>query len=190
MAGGLTKHRFSTIASAGLWNRRLAFGPVEKEKFRTLMRMMERFSGCRAVSYCVMSNHFHVLLEVPPMPEGGLSDDELLVRLSGIYDEAAVSEVAGELAEARLLEAGEVSAGRAHGIEVVPGRTVAGVHLRYTYRMHSLAEFMKTLLQRFTQWFNRLHERTGTLWEDRFKSVIVENGAAARTVSPRTARCR
>jgi hypothetical protein len=24
-----------------------------------------------------MSNHFHVLLEVPPMPEGGISDQEL-----------------------------------------------------------------------------------------------------------------
>ncbi len=27
-------------------------------------------------------------------------------------------------------------------------------------------------LQRFTRWFNRTHERTGTLWEERFKSVI------------------
>ena len=42
---------------------------------------------------------------------------------------------------------------------------------------------MKGLLQRFTQWFNRAHTRTGTLWEDRFKSVIVEDGVAARTIS-------
>jgi hypothetical protein len=49
--------------------------------------------------------------------------------------------------------------------------------------MHSLSEFMKTLLQRFTRWFNRTHERTGTLWEERFKSVIVESGTAARTIA-------
>jgi putative transposase len=42
---------------------------------------------------------------------------------------------------------------------------------------------MKGLLQRFTQWFNRAHSRSGTLWEDRFKSVIVEDGVAARTIA-------
>ena len=38
-------------------------------------------------------------------------------------------------------------------------------------------------LQRFTQWFNGTHKRTGTLWEDRFKSVIVEDGIAAKTMA-------
>ena len=60
---------------------------------------------------------------------------------------------------------------------------VGAIHERFTYRMQDLGEFMKGLLQRFTQWFNRVHSRTGTLWEDRFKSVIVEDGVAARTIS-------
>ena len=34
------------------------------------------------------------------------------------------------------------------------------------------------LLRRFTQWFNRAHSRTGRHWEDRFKSLIVEDGRA------------
>jgi putative transposase len=42
---------------------------------------------------------------------------------------------------------------------------------------------MKTLLQRFTRWFNRTHQRSGTLWEERYKSVIVESGVAARTMA-------
>jgi hypothetical protein len=42
---------------------------------------------------------------------------------------------------------------------------------------------MKGLLIRFTRWFNRTHGRTGTLWEERFKSVIVESGVAARTMA-------
>ncbi len=53
----------------------------------------------------------------------------------------------------------------------------------FCYRMHDLGEFMKGWLQRFTQWFNRAHERTGGLWEDKFKSVIVEDGCAAKTVA-------
>jgi hypothetical protein len=43
-----------------------------------------------------------------------------------------------------------------------------------------LSDFMKMLLQRFTRWFNR----TGTHWEDRFKSVIVESGRAELGESP------
>lgn len=42
---------------------------------------------------------------------------------------------------------------------------------------------MKGLLQRYTQWHNRVHSRTGRLWEDRFKSLIVEDGVAAKTIA-------
>ena len=126
--------------------RRFAFGAEEKEKFRTLMRMQEKFTGCRVVSYCLMCNHFHILLEVPPMAEGGLSDTELLKRLSAIYNEAFVAGVSHELAEARKAD---------YVNETVRDEAVAAIHQRFTYRMHDLGEFMKGLLQRFTQWFNR-----------------------------------
>jgi REP element-mobilizing transposase RayT len=149
-------------------DRRFVFGERECEAFRMYLRMYENFSGCRVLSYCVMSNHFHLLLEVPPMAEGGISDEELLKRLCAIYSEVVVTEVAEELAEAR-------AAGHA--------RRVAEIHTRFTYRMHDLSQFMKGLLIRFTRWFNRTHERTGTLWEERFKSVIVESGVAARTMA-------
>lgn len=154
--------------------RRFAFGPEEKEKFRALMRLQEKFTGCRVVSYCLMCNHFHLLLEVPPMAECGLSDGELLKRLSVIYSEAFVAGVAKELADARGTIYLEES-----GLE----ETLAAIHKRFTYRMQDLGEFMKGLLQRFTQWFNRAQSRTGRLWEDRFKSVIVEDGVAAKTIS-------
>ena len=149
-------------------DRRFVFGDAEREHFRMFMRMQENFSGCRVLSYCVMSNHFHVLLEIPPMPEGGISDEELLKRLSAIYSEAVVAAVAKELTDA----AGSGSEAQ-----------VAEIHARYTYRMHNLSEFMKALLIRFTRWFNRRHERSGTLWEERFKSVLVESGVAARPMA-------
>jgi hypothetical protein len=38
-------------------------------------------------------------------------------------------------------------------------------------------------MQRYTQWHNRTHKRSGHLWEDRFKSVIVEDGVAAKTMA-------
>jgi REP element-mobilizing transposase RayT len=155
-------------------DRRFVLGTEEKEKFRTYMRMQENFTGCRALSYCLMDNHFHILLEVPPMSEGGISDEVLLKRLSAIYGEDFVAGVAQELADAR--KAVYTSDG---GM----ADAVAAIHKRFTYRMQDLAQFMKGLLQRFSQWFNRAHSRSGVLWEDRFKSVIVEDGVAARTIA-------
>lgn len=155
-------------------DRRFVLGAEEKEKFRALMRIYEKFSGCRVTAYCLMDNHFHILLEVPPMAEDGISDDILMKRLSAIYTEAFVAGVAAELAEARR----QVAQGLAEEAVVVKR-----IHERFTYRMHDLGEFMKGLLQRYTQWHNRKHSRTGRLWEDRFKSVIVEDGVAARTMA-------
>ncbi len=155
-------------------DRRFAFGAEEKERFRALMRMQEKFTGCRVVSYCLMCNHLHLLLEVPPMEDGGISDETLLKRLSAIYSEAFVAGVAKEVADARS------AVNVAHsGMD----EAVAAIRTRLSYRMHDLGEFMKGLLQRFTQWFNRAHSRTGRLWEDRFKSVIVEDRVAAKTIS-------
>ena len=156
-------------------DKRYAFETDDKEQFRIHMRMMENFSGCRVLAYCVMSNHFHLLLEVTPRPSGPLSDEELLKRLGALYPKAFVATVAKELADARQL--------------VVQGQAVNGeayvqrIHERFTYRMHDLSEFMKTLLQRFTRWHNKRAKRCGNLWEETFKSVVVEDGLASRTIA-------
>ena len=173
---------------------------AEREHFRMLMRMCEKFTGCRVLSYCLMSNHFHMLLEVPPMPEGGILDEELLERLAVFYNETQVAEIEKEMKEAEgaasvrkrgefelppLDHAGQplTPAQEAARIKRQGERRLEEIRNRYTRRMHDLSEFMKSLLERFTKWFNRTHSRSGHLWEDRFKSVIVESGVAARTVA-------
>jgi REP element-mobilizing transposase RayT len=156
-------------------DKRFAFGPQDKEQFRIYMRMMENFSGCRVLAYCVMCNHFHLLLEVPPRPKLALSDDQLLKRLGGLYSQAFVATVAKELAEARQV----VVQGLARDGEAYVQR----IHERFTYRMHDLSEFMKTLLQRFTRWHNKRTKRCGNLWEETFKSVVVEDGLASKTMA-------
>jgi hypothetical protein len=45
---------------------------------------------------------------------------------------------------------------------------------KYTYRMHDLSQFMKSLMQRVTMSYNKRHDRRGHLWEERFKSLLVE----------------
>jgi hypothetical protein len=54
---------------------------------------------------------------------------------------------------------------------------------KFTSRMHDVSEFMKGVKQTFSRWFNRTHDRVGTLWESRFKSVVVEDGFALRVMA-------
>jgi REP element-mobilizing transposase RayT len=139
------------------------------------MRMYENFSGNRILTYCFMCNHIHLLVEITPRPHNGLSDQELLDRLRHIQSEAQVALVAKELADARK--------SIADGIVKNPEAHIAAIHERFTWRMHDLSQFMQGFLQRYSMWHNAKHKRSGHLWEDRFKSVIVEDGVAAQTIA-------
>ena len=152
-------------------DRRFVLGDAEREQFVRYMRTYERFCGLRVLAFCVMSNHFHILLEVPAAPEGRgaeWSDERLLEHLAGLYSEPQMGKLRWELEHYRA-----------------QGNTEAAEAFRERLfrRMWDLSQFMKTLKQRFTSWFNRQHGRRGTLWEERFKSVLVEDGHAARTMA-------
>ena len=57
----------------------------EKEIFRTTMRRAEAFCGVRVLTYAVMSNHFHLLVEVPQRAE--VDEAELVRRMTILYGE-------------------------------------------------------------------------------------------------------
>ena len=120
--------------------RRFYLGAREKERFRGMMRRVADFSGVEVLTYTVLDNHFHLLIQVPERVD--ISDAELLRRMRLIYREGVVAQFERELMavddlEARLLRK------------------------RYLYRMYDLSEFMKTLKQRFAIWYNAEHDRTG-----------------------------
>ena len=139
-------------------DRRFVFGAHERDVFRKIMRQVEAFSGVRVLTWTILSNHFHVLLEVPPRPAGEVADDEILDRCRALYSRRAMIGIEWEWSEARRLG----------------GEALSKWRERYLRRMWDLSEFMKTLKQKFTLWFNRKHGRVGVLWESRFRSVIVE----------------
>ena len=143
-------------------DRRMAFGDEEKRHFVKLMKAYAGFSGIPVVAWCVMSNHFHMLVAVPE--QGELAEATVLKRMAMIYTPAQMAEI-----QVRL-DAHPTPEGR------------RGVLRPYVLRMGNLAAFMKALKQRFTQWFNRKHERKGTLWEDRYHSTIVEYQGYSKAV--------
>ncbi len=129
-------------------DRQFVFGPPEKEQFVALMREYEAFCGVRIVTFCVMSNHFHVLVEVPKRPEGVMYDAELLKRverLSGLAGGGTTRQMLEQLRRQGHDQAAEE------------------YKERYLARMWDLSGFMKLLKQRFTQWFNHERGRKGTL---------------------------
>ena len=138
-------------------DRRMALGDKEKRHFLKLAKAYTAFSAIRLLAWCLMDNHFHLLLQVPAKTCTPPDEAEILRRMAFIYPEEQMLDVRGQLAACK-----DDAAARAKILEP------------YSHRMGDLAQCMKTLQQRFTQWFNRIHTRTGTLWEDRYRSTIVE----------------
>lgn len=133
-----------------------------KERLRKLMRAVEEFSGVRILTYAILDNHFHILLHVPARQE--VADEELLRRLALLYEPPVVKTLAGHL---QLLR----KEGQHEAAEQFKGR--------YTCRMYDLSQFVKTFKQRLSQGYNRSHGRHGTLWEGRFKSLLVQGRGQA-----------
>jgi putative transposase len=146
-------------------DRQFVLKEEEKEHFVALMRKLEAFHGMRVVTYCIMSNHFHLLIEEPDRESVVSLDAETIFRRIGfLYDTFTVRTVEEEWERARA--AGDT----AWEEEILD---------RYRNRMGDLSGFMKDLKQRFSQWHNRRQGRKGTLWEDRYKSLLVEGDSKA-----------
>jgi putative transposase len=152
-------------------NRDFVLGDAEKDKLVEYMRTYERLGGLRVLSYCIMSNHFHILVEVPQRPaDADLPDDAALVaRVRGCLGDKPAGLLEWELSYHR-------GQGNHAAAEALLGKWLS--------RMWDVSAFMKVLKQRFSQWFNGRHARRGTLWEDRFRSVLVEGkGHALRAMA-------
>jgi putative transposase len=142
--------------------RRHIFSGPEKERFRILMRKLAGFGGLEILTYALLDNHFHVLARVPERRQ--LSDEELIGRLRFIHTPKQVELIALQLQDFRK---------QGHD------RAAEGLKARYTYRMYDISEFFKALKQQFSQSYNARAGRCGPLWEQRFKSILVEGSEKA-----------
>ena len=128
---------------------------VAKEKLTQMLWKQAAFCGVEVIAYCMMANHFHVLVRVAPPPP--LSDDQLIERLEGLYGRTGDLTA---LARQAVTERGKID---------------EHIRQKLLERMGDVSVFMKELKQRFSLWYNGHHERFGTLWAERFKSVLVED---------------
>ena len=178
------------------------------------------FSGVEVWAFCIMDNHLHLFVHVPPVPvrlwldpndapdahafgmrppecreplwspkgdsprsQGAsdgdcprpqrpalgfmLDDDEMIGRLRSLYGEKR----ADEIAETWALW-------RKNGLDSL----VDERKKRYCRRMYNLSQFVKTLKERISMWFNEEYGHSGCLWQGRFHSGVVEKSAVVKTV--------
>jgi len=148
----------------------ILFGDQDKETFHKILFKQLKFSGLRVIAWCFMGNHFHLLLEVPDreLALAGLSDEDILARLSILSGEMSTKFLQEEIENRRRL-------GDAEGLRQVVERV--------SKRLFDLSMFMKELKLKMTLAYNYAHGRTGALWDGRFKSLLVEGGDALRAVA-------
>ncbi|MBL9134542.1 MAG: chemotaxis protein CheW [Verrucomicrobiales bacterium] len=148
---------------------RFALGEPEKDHLLRLIYDHAFFCGLRVLTCCVMSNHFHLLVEVPTPPEHLPNAYEVLHRYGVVAQPTDLQKARSQLEELQRI-------GDRLGVQAFLDR--------FTRRMWDLSAFMKLLKQRFTQWHNARSGRRGTLWEERYKSVLVESrGPALRAMA-------
>ena len=135
------------------------FDDVAKEVLRKQLWLVADYCGAEIFTYAILSNHFHILVRIPQRTE--IPDAELLRRYQVLYPRPTKYQTA-RLAVIR-------SQLTSNGPEAVAWRR------RQLALMGNLSQFMKLLKQRFSIWFNRSHQRYGTLWSERFKSVLIES---------------
>lgn len=183
--------------------RRFILGEQEQEHFKKLMRAQEAFSGVRVLTWNCMSNHFHMLVAVEDRESEEvqaeltrlLVDDEaFLARLKPLYSADALDGIGKML---KVIRGGAGVADVAEGtLEMNAGESedrmeeedvfatehptvtreseIERFKRPYLNRLYDLSAFVGEIKQRFSQWYNLRTERNGPLWEDRFKSVLVQ----------------
>jgi putative transposase len=147
------------------------FDAVEKEALKRVIWRVASFCGVEVVTYCVMGNHFHVLVSVPHREtwlrrfEGPEGERRLLGHLRTLYSRGYIEQLEAEIREWRRL-----------GMESRVQEKLES----FKRRMADLSRYVKEVKERFSRWYNQRHERRGTLWMDRFKSVLIEGPVGGR----------
>lgn len=181
------------------------FDQVEKQALVVMLFKMARFCRIKVLTYCVMGNHFHALIEVPPnqqvtkkfrsgdyleQPNAapapsrpgksspssaptratnttatthagqiGLGWTRLLKHLQVLYSDEYLRRLKLQLN--RLSQLGQ-------------DQEIENIRNAFLARMGDLPCFMRELKERFSKWLNARRGRRGSIWQGRYKSVLVQ----------------
>ena len=200
-----TYHVTSRLAERAHWLR----DPSFKDKVVSWIHGVAEFTGVQLLAWCVMDNHFHMLVYVPEVPE------EYRLDPSESPDAYAFGMRPAECNPPLWSPAGDVPADAAprrpptgftlpddemvRRLGALYGEKRADAFARrwerlrakgqdstveaekepFLRRMYSLSPFVKTIKERIARHVNTTLERSGHVFEGRFFSGLVEEGRGA-----------
>lgn len=142
-------------------------GEAEKEVMRRQIWLVAERCGIKVLTYVVMTNHVHVVVYAPkrvPLPDQEILRRYALVHSGGSdWEQRALDELQAMLA--------------------ADGEEAAQWRAREMRLMCDISAYMKLLKQRFSIWYNKAHNRFGTLWAERFRSVQLEPGEVVARIA-------
>lgn len=124
-----------------------------------LIKRLCRFCGIDLLTWCVLSNHFHMLVRVPELQNP--SDEELIQRMEVLYGK-----------DGRLVQLAREALNR-------HGKVPEDIRAKMLKRMGDISVLLQEIKQRFSRWYNGRMDRPGTMWAERFRSVVVEDSLEA-----------
>jgi putative transposase len=120
--------------------------PAKRDKFIQLLNHFTQAYYCQLITYCVMGNHYHIVVRFEESSPKSRQDLE---------------------ARAALLYPNN---------EVWRKGWSEDHWDKFSQRLHDMSEFMRNVQQAFTRWVNKKEKTSGSFWRDRFKSVILADG--------------
>jgi putative transposase len=137
------------------------------EAMRQIMRSQAAFAGMEVLTYCFMSNHFHIFVRLDPKETEQLDDAGLVRRFRALYGSTKCASLGLD----------------ADDLEVILQNnrpSAESIRRRLKARMGDVSVFMREFKTRFTFWYNEKHGTVGTFWAERFRSVVVEADTEAQ----------
>ena len=130
----------------------------ERDDLLGIVRRATAFSGLKLLGWCIMTNHFHLLMHLPPRED---IDENEVIRRYGMLK--------GEIAEKNIIEtiAGWRKTGESG--EMLVKKWID----EQKRRMYNVGSFMKIVKQWFTEDYNSRNGHKGTLWESSYHDRIV-----------------
>jgi putative transposase len=147
--------------------KRMLMDGEAMEAMRQIMRSQAAFAGMEVLTYCFMSNHFHIFVRLDPKETEHLDDAGLVGRFRALYGSKKCASLGLDADDLEvILKNNRVSA--------------EGIRRRLKARMGDVSVFMREFKTRFTFWYNEKHGTVGTFWAERFRSVVVEADTEAQ----------
>jgi len=119
--------------------------PLPRRQLIGTIRHFASFYFCEVAAFCVMGNHYHLVVRFEAERE--VPREELEARAKAMYP--------GKLMRQRLSLWSEADWDH------------------YRRRLFDVSEFMRNVQMAYARWYNRTYGRRGRFWGDRFRSVVL-----------------